>query len=124
MPVSDFKEKLVASLDFLKPKDPPLIGLDISSSAIKMVEIDATGKGMYRVERYVIEPLPKDLVVDGNITNLDAVAEALKTCWKRMGTRIKNVAMALPAAAVITKKVILPGNQRVEDMELQVQSEA
>jgi len=124
MAVSDFKEKLVASLDFLKPKDPPLIGLDISSSAIKMVEIDTAGKGMYRVERYIIEPLPKDLVVDGNITNLDAVSETLKVCWKRMGTRIKNVAMALPAAAVITKKVILPGNQRMEDMELQVQSEA
>ncbi|MES2353749.1 MAG: pilus assembly protein PilM [Pseudomonadota bacterium] len=122
--VSDFKEKLGASLDFLTPKDPPLIGLDISSSAVKMVEIEAVGKGTYRVERYVIEPLPKDAVVDGNITNLDAVSEALKVCWKRMGTRVKNVAMALPAAAVITKKVILPGNQRDEDLELQVQSEA
>lgn len=124
MSVSDIKEKIVASLDFLKPKDPPLVGLDISASAIKMVEIDATGKGMYRVERYTIEPLPKDSVVDGNITNFDAVSDALKVCWKRMGTRIKNVAMALPAAAVITKKVILPGNQREEDMEFQVQSEA
>lgn len=117
-------EKLAASFDFLRPKDPPLIGLDISSSSIKMVEIDASSKGLYRVERYVIESLPKDAVVDGNIVNFDAASEALRLCWKRMGTRIKNVAMALPAAAVITKKVILPGNQREEDMELQVQGEA
>jgi type IV pilus assembly protein PilM len=122
--MSEFNEKLFASLDFLKPKDPPLIGLDISASAVKMVEIEAAGKGAYRVERYVIEPLPKDSVVDGNIANFDAVSEALKVCWKRMGTRIKNVAMALPTAAVISKKVILAGNQREDDMELQVQSEA
>ena len=124
MAATDIKEKLGASLDFLKPKDPPLIGLDISSSAIKFVEIDTTGKGLYRVERYVIEPLPKEAVVDGNITNFDVVSETLKLAWKRLGSRIKNVAMALPAAAVITKKVILPGNQREEDMEFQVQSEA
>lgn len=119
-----FKEKLATSLDFLKPKAPPLLGLDISSSAIKMVEIEASSRGPYRVERYVIEALPKDAIVDGNIVNFDAVSEALRLCWKRMGTRIKNVAMALPAAAVITKKVVLPGDQRDEDMELQVQGEA
>ncbi|MBA2689223.1 MAG: pilus assembly protein PilM, partial [Burkholderiales bacterium] len=124
MLATPLKERLAASLDFLKPKAPPLIGLDISSSAIKLVEIDATGRGLYRIERYVIESLPKEAVVDGNIANFDVVSEALRACWKRSGTRIKNVALSLPAAAVITKKVILPGNQRDEDMELQVQSEA
>ena len=49
-----------------KARTPPLVGTDISSSAIKMVEIMEAGKGMYRVERYAIEPLPKDSVVEGN----------------------------------------------------------
>lgn len=55
-----------------KPKMPPLIGADISSSAVKMVEIVDAGKGAYRLERYAIEPLPTESVVEGNINNLGA----------------------------------------------------
>ena len=80
------KGKLNINLEALeglfKPKTPPLIGTDISSSAIKMVEIAEASKGVYRVERYAVEPLPKESVVDGNINNLDAVSEALKRCHK------------------------------------------
>lgn len=107
-----------------KPKAPPLIGADLSSSAIKMVELAEAGKGLYRVERYAIEPLPKDSVVDGNINNLDAVSDALKRCHKRMGTSIKNLALALPNAAVISKKILVPAGQSEEDLELQVATEA
>lgn len=110
--------------DFLKAKSPALIGVDISSSAVKMVEIAEAGKNLYRVERYAIEPLPKDSVADGNIMNLENVSEALKQAWKRMGTRVKNVSLALPAASVITKKIIVPGGQREEELALQVESEA
>jgi len=112
-------------LDFLHTKTPPLIGVDISASTIKMVELsEAPKKNGYVVERYAIEALPKDAVVDGNINNLDAVSECLERALKRMGTRIKNVALALPAAAVITKKILLPSGLREEDLEYQVESEA
>ena len=59
------KEKLAAQFEFLKAKAPPLVGCDISSSSVKMVEIAEAGRNVYRVERYAIEPLPKDTVVDG-----------------------------------------------------------
>lgn len=112
-------------LDFLNASMPPLVGVDISASSVKMVELsEVPKKGGYVVERYVIEPLPKDAVSDGNIANLDAVAETLQRAWKRMGTRIKNVSLALPAAAVITKKILLPAGMREEDLEYQVESEA
>ncbi len=117
-------EKLASNFEFLSAKTPPLIGVDISSSYIKMVEIVDRGKGLYGVERYVIEPLPKDTVTDGNIANIEAAGEAMKRAHKQLGTRIKNVALALPASAVITKKVLLSADQREEDMEFQVQSEA
>jgi type IV pilus assembly protein PilM len=107
-----------------KPRTPPLIGTDISSSAIKMVEIMEAGKNVYRVERYAIEPLPKDSVVEGNINNIDAVSDALKRCHKRLGTNLKNLALALPSAAVISKKILVPAGQREEDLELAVQTEA
>jgi type IV pilus assembly protein PilM len=43
---------------------------------------------------------------------------------KKSGTRTKNVAMALPPSAVITKKIILPGGLSEQDLETQVEAEA
>ena len=106
------------------PKLRPLIGVDISSTAIKMVELVDAGKGQPRVERYAIEPLPKDALLDGNFSSLESVADALQRCWKRLGTATRYVAMALPTSAVITKRITLPANLREQDMEIQVESEA
>lgn len=112
-------------LDFLRTSTPPLVGVDISSSSIKMLELSqAPKKAGFVVERYAIEPLPPDAVSDGNINNLDAVSETLRRAWKRMGTNIRNVALALPAAAVISKKITLPAGLKEDDMEYQVESEA
>jgi type IV pilus assembly protein PilM len=110
--------------DILQAKSPPLFGMDISSSSVKMVELSDAGKGNPRVERYAIEALPKDAVLDGNITNLDAVVDSVQRGWKRMATRTKNVALALPTAAVITKKIIVQAGLRDEELEVQVETEA
>jgi len=119
------KVNLDIPLDFLWARTPPLIGLDVSSSSVKMVELSMDPKlGSYTLERYAIELLPKDAITDGNVNNLDAVAETIQRAWKRMGTRIKNVSLALPAAAVITKKILLPTGMSEEDLEFQVESEA
>jgi type IV pilus assembly protein PilM len=111
-------------LDIFSPKAPPLFGLDISSSSVKMLEIVDAGRGAYRVERYVIEPLPRDATVDGNISNLEVVVEAVKRGYKRLGTRSKHVAMAVPTGAVITKKIVVPASLRENELEVQVESEA
>ncbi len=111
-------------LDIFKPKAPPLFGLDISSSSVKMLEIVDAGKGAYRVDRYAIEPLAREAVVDGNINNLEAVAESVKRAYKRLGTRTKHVAMAVPTGAVITKKIIVQSTLREEELEMQVETEA
>ncbi|WP_164502773.1 pilus assembly protein PilM [Nitrosomonas oligotropha] len=121
-----FKGNFDINLDFLKLKSPPLIGVDISSSSVKMVELSMIGKGnqAYRIERYVIESLPADAMQDGGIANMEAVIESLRRGWKRMGTRQKNVALALPATDVITKKIVVPAGQREEDLVFQVENEA
>src|SRR5436853_4485146 len=110
--------------DLFKPKAPPLFGLDISSSSVKMVEIVDAGKGQYRVERYAIESLPRDAIVDGNISNLEAAADAVRRAHKRLGTRLKHVAMAVPSGAVITKKIVVAASLREEELEVQVEGEA
>jgi type IV pilus assembly protein PilM len=117
-------EKLGSALDVFTVKSPALIGVDISSTSIKLVELSDMGKGVRRLERYVVEALPKDVVTDGNIVNLDQVSDGLKRAWKRLATRNRNVALALPAAMVITKKIIVPSGQKEEDLELTVEAEA
>lgn len=111
-------------LDLFTPKTPSLFGLDISSSSVKMVEIVDAGKGIYRVERYAIEPLARDAVVDGNVNNLEAVTDSVRRAYKRLGTRTRHVAMAVPSGAVITKKIVVPAGMREDELEVQVESEA
>lgn len=105
---------------------PPLIGVDISSSSVKLVELVMIDRinYIYRIERYAIEPLPADALQEGGIVNFDAVSESIQRGWERMGTRLTNVALALPAAAVITKKIIVPAGQREDDLAFQVENEA
>jgi type IV pilus assembly protein PilM len=111
-------------IDLFTAKAPPLFGLDISSSSVKMLELVDGGKGGYRVERYAIEPLPRDSVIDGNINNLEAVGEAVKRAYTRLGTRTKHVAMAVPTGAVISKKIVVSAALREAELEMQVESEA
>ncbi len=121
-----FKGKFDINLDFMKIKSPSLIGVDISSSSVKMVELSKVGKGKgsFRVERYVIEPLAVHAMQDGSIVDLESVGGSIKQGWKRLSSRCKNIALALPSSDVITKKIIVPAGQREEDLEFQVENEA
>jgi len=104
--------------------NPPLIGIDISTSGVRLVELADAGKGELRLERYASEPLARGTVVDGNIENIEAVSDAVLRVWKKSGTRIKHVVLGMPPAAVITKKIILPAGLAEDQLEVQVESEA
>jgi type IV pilus assembly protein PilM len=103
---------------------PPLLGLDISSSSVKLVELGRNKDGEYVLERCAIEPLERGWITDCNVEKFDEVAEAMRRVVKKSGTRTKNVAMAMPASAVITKKIILPGGMSEQELETQVETEA
>lgn len=105
-------------------KSPPLVGLDISTSGVKLVELTEVGKNELRLERFASEPLPRGAVVDGNIENIEQVSEAVRRVWKKSGTRARMVALGMPPASVITKKIILPGGMSEEELEVQVETEA
>lgn len=110
--------------NLLGRKSPPLIGLDISSFDIKLVELTESGSKSYRLERYASEPLPKGAVLDGNIENIEQVVDTIKKLLKKSGSNAKNVALAMPASAVITKKIYLPAALSDQALEVQVESEA
>ena len=113
------------SLGSLFSRQPaPLVGLDISSSSVKLVELGRDKAGNLVLERCAIEPLERGWITDGNVEKFDEVAEAVRRVVKKSGTKVKNVAMALPPSAVITKKIILPGGMSEQELEIQVESEA
>ena len=101
-----------------------MIGLDISTSSVKLVELGQSASGEFIVERFASEPFEKGWITDGQIEKFDEVADAVRRVVSKSGTRTKNVAMAMPQSAVITKKIMLPAGLREEELELQVESEA
>ncbi len=105
-------------------KHPAMFGLDISSSSVKLVELGRTATGDLMLERFASEPFDKGWITDGQIEKFDEVAEAVKRVVTRSGTKTKQVVMAMPQSAVITKKIMLPAGLRDAEMELQVESEA
>ncbi|MBN8507689.1 MAG: pilus assembly protein PilM [Burkholderiales bacterium] len=108
----------------LGQKHPPMIGLDISSSSVKLVELGRTAGGDLMLERFASEPFEKGWITDGQIEKFDEVAAAVKRVVTKSGSRTKQVVMAMPQSAVITKKIMLPAGLRDEEMEVQVESEA
>lgn len=94
---------------FFRKQAKPLIGVDISASAIKMLELGDSG-GRMRIERHAVVPLPGDAVQEGRLARPDAVEAALRTTWRRLDGAPRDVALALPAAAVITRRLVLPVN--------------
>lgn len=101
-----------------------MLGLDISSSSVKLVELGQDKAGNLVLERCTIEPLERGWITDGNIEKFDEVADAVRRLVKKSGTKTRNVAMALPPSAVITKKIMLPGGLTDQELELQVETEA
>ncbi len=107
----------------LKSNKTPIIGLDISSSAVKLLELSQSGAN-FRVECYGVEPLPPNAVVEKYITDVEAVGDCIRRVVKRAGARAKFAAAAVPGSAVITKVIALPANLSDEDIGEQIEAEA
>ena len=104
-------------------KSVPLLGIDISSTSIKLLELSRSGGG-YRVESYSVEPLPPNAVVERNIADVDLVGQAIGRAVKKSGTRTKFAACAVSGSAVITKVITMPADLSEDEMETQIQLEA
>ncbi len=104
-------------------KTPQLIGVDISSTAVKLLQLSQTG-GRYRVEHYAVEPLPPNAVVEKNIVEVEAVGEAIKRAYARSGSKLRTAAAAVAGSAVITKVIPMPADLSEDDLEGQIQAEA
>ena len=109
---------------FLFPrKHRPLLGLDITTSSIKLIELTMAG-GQYRVESYAAEATPVNSINEKSIVDAEAVGEAVRRAVKRSGTKNTEVALAISGDAAITKVIQMPRTLRASDLEAQVQMQA
>ncbi|EGV18000.1 type IV pilus assembly protein PilM [Thiocapsa marina 5811] len=111
----------------LSSKIKPLIGIDISSTAIKLIELSqlpVETAAAYRVECFAIEPLPPGALVEKKIADVDRVAATIRKAVASTGTRAKRAAVAVAGSAVITKVIAMAGTLGDAEMENQIQLEA
>jgi type IV pilus assembly protein PilM len=109
---------------FLIPrKHRPVLGLDITSSSIKLIELSLSG-GQYVVDSYAAEPTPQNSMNEKAIVDADAVGEAISRAIRRAGAGTKEVAVAIAGDAAITKVIQMPRNLNDSDLEAQVEMQA
>jgi type IV pilus assembly protein PilM len=100
-----------------------LLGLDITTSSIKLIELAMAG-GLYRVESYAAEPTPPNAMNEKTLVDPDAVGEAIKRAVKRSGAKTREAAIAISGDAAITKVIQMPRGLREADLEAQVEMQA
>ena len=110
-------------LPFLGKKNTSLVGLDISSTSVKLLELSLQGD-RYRVESYGVEPLPQNAVVEKNIADVEGVGEAIIRLLARAKPRSKNAAVAVSGSAVITKVIEMDADLSDDERESQIRLEA
>ena len=110
-------------MGLLKRKKPNILGLDISSTSVKLLELAQDGD-KYRVQSLAVEPLPDNAVLEKNIQDVEAVGETILKAVKRSGTKVKEAAVAVAGSAVITKVINMPAGLSDSELEAQIEMEA
>jgi type IV pilus assembly protein PilM len=110
-------------LGLFNKKANTLLGIDISSTSVKLLELSRSGN-RYRVEAYAVEPLPANAVVEKNIAELEGVGQALSRLLLKAKTGVRNVAVAVAGSAVITKTIEMDAGLSDDEMENQLKLEA
>ncbi|MEE2652924.1 MAG: pilus assembly protein PilM [Pseudomonadota bacterium] len=104
-------------------KSRNLLGVDISSSAVKVLELSRSGEKL-RVESYAVMSLPPQSVVEKNVVEVEAVGEIIKAVYNRSRSKVTKAAAAVPGSAVITKMLRMPADMNDNAMEAQISLEA
>ena len=100
---------------FFRSKTPAMLGVDISSSAVKLLELSKTLEG-YRVESYAVEPFAREAINESEIKDVEAIGKAIQIAVKRCRTRTQYGAIAVSGSGVITK--IIQMNAALSDHEM------
>ncbi|MGD2125865.1 MAG: type IV pilus assembly protein PilM [Desulfobacteraceae bacterium] len=104
------------------PKKNQLVGLDIGSHSVKLVEIEDTKRGMI-LKNFGIIGLPHDAIVEGSIKEMEIVSSAIKNLYKNLRVSNKNVVTSISGYSVIVKKISIE-KRKESELEGSIQDEA
>jgi type IV pilus assembly protein PilM len=93
--------------NLLMQKSNNVIGLDIGTSSIKLIEIEES-KGGHRLKNFGIGTLPKDAIVNGSIVNHDAVVSSIQQILSNLKIKTRDVVASISGHPVIIKKITMP----------------
>ena len=110
-------------LGLFKKKANTLLGIDISSTSVKLIELSRSGS-RYKVEAYAVEPLPPNTIVEKNIAELETVGQVIARLVTKARTGVKHAAVAVAGSAVITKTIEMEAGLSDEELENQIKIEA
>jgi len=110
-------------LGLFNKKANTLLGIDISSTSVKLIELSRSGS-RYKVEAYAVEPLPPNAVVEKNIAELEGVGQAIARVLIKARTSTKHAAVAVAGSAVITKTIEMEAGLSDDELENQLKIEA
>ena len=113
----------LAQLNPFRRGQTTYLGLDISSSAVKLLELSEY-ENRFRVESFAVEPLPANSVVEKTIVDVESVGESIRRAIKKSGTTLSQVAVAVAGSAVITKIISMPAALDESELASQIELEA
>jgi type IV pilus assembly protein PilM len=93
--------------DFSFSQSKNVVGIDIGTSAAKLVELEES-KGGYSLKNFGIAPIPKDAIVNGSLANREAVIEAITQLVGDLKIKTKDVVASISGHPVIIKKIAMP----------------
>lgn len=72
------------------------LGVDITPNAIGMVHLSGSLPDKLKLEKHVIQPLPKGVIINGNVENHDQLVSYLQQAFEQLGGGVRTITAALP----------------------------
>ena len=110
-------------IPLLSKGSEPLLGIDIGSTSLKIVELSRSGRTI-TLQNAGVYPLPPNTFVEGKIADIPSMAQTLRKAIALMRTKAKQVALAVPGSAVITRVLDMPSDLTEDELETQLLMEA
>ena len=117
------QNRLQNILRILRPKDPPLVGIDLTSTVVKVLDLNETD-GQIQLENYAVVPFATHAVLEKEIKDAASVSATIKQALEYAKVKNKAAVIAVPSSSVITATLQMPADLSEEDLEGQVEVEA
>ena len=107
---------------FLFKKNKEIIGIDIGSSSVKLIQLK-DNKGSLQLLNVGIMPLSSEAIVDNTLMDRSTITATIKKLIESLGIKVKNVTCSISGNSVIIRKIVLPAMPQ-EELEDQITWEA